>query len=164
MDFKDIWTTLLNLDWFYMLDLALKNTRITLLDLEWFYNILDLDLDWHWAWISQWAKQEGRYKSMKTFLNFCFLTLNIALIHAVLIAPSFDNLCLGCIPSCSRRVGDSRWWGSLIMVPAGNKAKRFSSVNHTLQKLIIIISLHITMLLYSTLGIACHCRKFQSRI
>ena len=33
--------------------------------------------------------------------------------------------------SRSRRVGDSRWWGSLTMVPAGNKAKRLSSVNHT---------------------------------
>ena len=32
---------------------------------------------------------------------------------------------------CSRRVGDSRWWGSLTVVPAGNKAKRLSSVNHT---------------------------------
>ena len=28
-------------------------------------------------------------------------------------------------------VGDSRWWGSLTMVPAGNKAKHLSSVNHT---------------------------------
>ena len=26
--------------------------------------------------------------------------------------------------TCSRRVGNSRWWGSLIMVLAGNKAKR----------------------------------------
>ena len=33
--------------------------------------------------------------------------------------------------SCSRGVGDSRWWVSLTMVPAGNKAKRVSSVNHT---------------------------------
>ena len=33
--------------------------------------------------------------------------------------------------SCLRRVGDSRCWGSLTMVPAGNKAKRFSSVNYT---------------------------------
>ena len=32
--------------------------------------------------------------------------------------------------SCSRRFGDSRWWGSLTKVPAGNKAKRLSSVNH----------------------------------
>ena len=32
---------------------------------------------------------------------------------------------------CLRRVGDSRWWRSLTVVPAGNKAKRFSSVNHT---------------------------------
>ena len=35
------------------------------------------------------------------------------------------------IKSCSRRVRNSRWWGSLTMVPAGNKAKRLSSVNHT---------------------------------
>ena len=32
---------------------------------------------------------------------------------------------------CSRRVRDSRWWGSLTMVPTGNKAERHSSVNHT---------------------------------
>ena len=32
--------------------------------------------------------------------------------------------------SCLQRVGDSRWWGSLTMVPAGNKAKRLLSVNH----------------------------------
>ena len=32
--------------------------------------------------------------------------------------------------SCSRRVGDWRWWGSLTMVPAGNESKRLSSVNH----------------------------------
>ena len=43
---------------------------------------------------------------------------------------------------CSRRVGDSRWWRSLTMVLAGNKAKRLSSVNHTTKTnhhLIIII-------------------------
>ena len=33
--------------------------------------------------------------------------------------------------SCSRRVGDWRWWGSLTMAPAGNKTKCFLSVNHT---------------------------------
>ena len=33
--------------------------------------------------------------------------------------------------SCLGRVGDSRWWGSLTMVPTGNKAEHFSSVNHT---------------------------------
>ena len=37
--------------------------------------------------------------------------------------------------SCSRRVGDSRWWVSLTMVTAGNKAKRFLSVNHTTKTL-----------------------------
>ena len=31
--------------------------------------------------------------------------------------------------SCSRRVGESQWWGSLTMAPAGNKAKRLSSVD-----------------------------------
>ena len=35
------------------------------------------------------------------------------------------------LPSCSRRVGDSRWSGSLTMVPGGNKAKRLSLVDHT---------------------------------
>ena len=40
--------------------------------------------------------------------------------------------------SCSRLAGDSRWWGSLTMTSAGNKAKRFSSVNH--KQLIIIIT------------------------
>ena len=30
-----------------------------------------------------------------------------------------------------RHVGDSQWWGSLRMVPAGNKVKCLLSVNHT---------------------------------
>ena len=33
-----------------------------------------------------------------------------------------------------RRAEDSRWGGSLTMVPAGHRAKRLSSVNHTTQK------------------------------
>ena len=33
--------------------------------------------------------------------------------------------------SCSWRVRDSRWWGSLPMVPNGNKGKSLSSINHT---------------------------------
>ena len=33
--------------------------------------------------------------------------------------------------SCLQRVRDSRWWGSLTMAPAGNKAKSLSLVNHT---------------------------------
>ena len=32
---------------------------------------------------------------------------------------------------CSRRVRDSRWWGFLTMVPAGNKAKCLLLVNHS---------------------------------
>ena len=35
------------------------------------------------------------------------------------------------LKSCSRRVGDLRWWASLTMVFIGNKAKRLLSVNHT---------------------------------
>ena len=32
--------------------------------------------------------------------------------------------------TCSRCVGDSRWWQSLTMVPAENKAQSLSLVNH----------------------------------
>ena len=32
---------------------------------------------------------------------------------------------------CLQHVRDLWWWGSLTVVPAGNKAKRLSSVNHT---------------------------------
>ena len=35
--------------------------------------------------------------------------------------------------SCSQNVRDLWWWGSLTMVPAGNKAERLSSVNHTIK-------------------------------
>ena len=35
------------------------------------------------------------------------------------------------VRTCSQHVRDSRWWGSLTMVPAGNKTKCLSSVNHT---------------------------------
>ena len=45
--------------------------------------------------------------------------------------------------SCSLRVGDSQWWRSLIMVPAGNKAKRISSVNHTTETIHHHHHLHI---------------------
>ena len=48
----------------------------------------------------------------------------------VLMSTCF-NFYINKLLSCSRRVGNSRWWGSLTMVPAGNKAKRLSSVNHT---------------------------------
>ena len=47
---------------------------------------------------------------------------------------SFNKACtkvLRRFKSCSRRVADSLWWGSLTMAPAGNKAKSLSSVNYT---------------------------------
>ena len=45
------------------------------------------------------AKQGGRYKSRRTFLNYSFLSFNIALIHVALTAPSFGNLCMMISPS-----------------------------------------------------------------
>ena len=42
------------------------------------------------------------------------------------------------VRTCSQHVRDSRWWGSLTMAPAGNKAKGLSLVNHTTKKFIII--------------------------
>ena len=41
--------------------------------------------------------------------------------------------------SCSQRVGDLRWWRSLTIVPAGNKAKCLSSVNHFAKQFVIIV-------------------------
>ena len=49
--------------------------------------------------------------------------------------------------SCLRRVGNVRWWGSLTMVLAGNKAKRFSSVNHTKKQFTIIIIIIIIIII-----------------
>ena len=37
------------------------------------------------------------------------------------------------LKSCLQHVGDSQWWGPLTMVPAGNKAKCFLLVNHTIE-------------------------------
>ena len=36
------------------------------------------------------------------------------------------RFCTGWNPAACRRIGDLRWWGSLTMVPTGNKAKRLS--------------------------------------
>ena len=46
---SNIWTTLLDLDWFYdILELVLKSTETILLDLDWFCDILELDLKNIW--------------------------------------------------------------------------------------------------------------------
>ena len=52
------------------------------------------------------------------------------LAHGIVIIKAWTQVLLR-FKSCSPRVGDSRWWGSLTMVPAGNKAKWDWSVNHT---------------------------------
>ena len=48
--------------------------------------------------------------------------------------------------SCSRRVGDLRWWRSLTNVPAGNKAKCLSSVNHSAKQFVIIVIIIIIII------------------
>ena len=37
------------------------------------------------------------------------------------------------LKSCSWRVGDLRWWGSLTMIPVGNETTRLLPVNHTIK-------------------------------
>ena len=57
---------------------------------------------------------------------------------------------------CSRRVGDSRCWGSLTMVPRENEAKRLSSVNQPQKQLTIKnnLSLHkVGIILVYVIGI-----------
>ena len=85
-----------------------------------------------------------------TLWNFCFKkgTISRAVFRTLsilkIVVPwysayhyctsSFNNVwtqALRRFKSCLGRVGDSRWWGSLTMVPTGNKAKCLSSVNHT---------------------------------
>ena len=60
--------------------------------------------------------------------------------------------------SCLRSVGDSQLWGSLTTVPAGNKAKRYSSVNHTTKQFIIII---IIMLITESYSEPCRTSKME---
>ena len=45
---------------------------------------------------------------------------------------SFDQV-LCWFKSCLLRVRDLWWWGSLTMVPAGNKPKYLLSINHTIK-------------------------------
>ena len=60
LDTKNTWTTLLDLDWFYI-GVRLESTQTTLPDLNWFYDILDLDLkntstnllDFDWFYYNQ---------------------------------------------------------------------------------------------------------------
>ena len=51
----------------------------------------------------------------------------------------WSMMVLGRFNSCSHSVRDWRWWVFLTMVPARNKAKCLSLVNHTTKQFIIII-------------------------
>ena len=71
------------------------------------------------------------------YLSLTYHTLTYHWRHGVVVITTAQlhstkpelRFCAGSNPA--RRVGDSRWWGSLTMVPAGNKAKSLSSVSHT---------------------------------
>ena len=55
------------------------------------------------------------------------VVITAAQLHSTKPEPRFcagSNVALGVS-------GDSRWWGSLTMVPTGNTAKHLSSLNHT---------------------------------
>ena len=71
-------------------------------------------------WIFPIWFKERKYIRMEIYYHYCTTSFNKAWTQV-----------LRRFKSCSRRVGDSRWWGSLTMVSAGNKTKRLSSVNHT---------------------------------
>ena len=60
--------------------------------------------------------------------------------------------------SCSRRVGDSRWWGSLKIVPGGNKAWHLSLVNHTTINISLSIH-HSSNLLISLWNVFTKCNN-----
>ena len=65
-------------------------------------------------------KQLTIYFTMDWFLHDCTFSFKKAWAQA---------LCR--FKSCSPPIKKSRWWGSLTMVTAGNKAKHLSSVNDT---------------------------------
>ena len=69
--------------------------------------------------------------SMISMISMLWRRSLVVITNAQLHSTKFWTHVLRRFKSWSRRVGVSRWWGSLTMVPAGNKAKRFSSVNHT---------------------------------
>ena len=67
------------------------------------------------------------------------VVITTAQLHSIKPEPRFCRF-----KPCLESVGDLRWWGSLTMIPAGNKAKRLSLVNHTTKTIIfLIIILHL---------------------
>ena len=71
----------------------------------------------HFFWMTSSQKLFLHFENMKPWCSgyhYCTTSFNKAW-----------NQVLRRFKPCSRRVGDSRWWGSLTMVPAGNKATPF---------------------------------------
>ena len=56
--------------------------------------------------------------------------------------------------SCSQCVRDSRWWGSLTIVAAGNIAKCLSSVNSTISQKQFFITIIIIIIIIISYGIS----------
>ena len=71
--------------------------------------------------------------------NYCVTLIRKAKQTFFFDINAIDTQVLRRFKPCSQRVGDPWWWGSLTMVPAGNKAKRLSSVNNTTKTIIIMI-------------------------
>ena len=71
--------------------------------------------------------------------NYCVTLIRKAKQTFFFNIDTTDTQVLRRFKPCSQRVGDSWWWGSLTMVPAGNQAKRLSSVNNTTKTIIIMM-------------------------
>ena len=71
--------------------------------------------------------------------NYCVTLIRKAKQTFFFDINAIDTQVLRRFKPCSQRVGDPWWWGSLTMVPAGNKAKRLSSVNNTTKTIIIMM-------------------------
>ena len=93
-------------------------------------------------------------------MNFCFVILysyfswnksNLIYSNLKFIKAWTQVLCK--FKSYLQRVVDLQWWGSLTMVPAGNKAKHFLLVNHTIktifhdQKILVILIVNFQSLM-----------------
>ena len=128
------------------LELDLKNTRTTLLVLDWLYNISDLDLK-HYHYLTglglillntglKLVNEAGEAATNVWTLSWiiCFLSLSIALIHAVLTGPSFGNLCMEIYPSTLLFFSLQLWVSHVIVTNTSNTSRMFP---HSLVQLIM---------------------------
>ena len=86
------------------------------------------------------TKSYGVFNYFSGSYGFWLVSSCVVFINAAQL-PWIWNQVLSKFKSCSRRVGDLRWWESLTVVPNGYMAYRLSLVNHSEKQLIIVISL-----------------------